>query len=204
MELVRRRRPRPPRPLPSVGLTDGLRPAERYQLNINTTINYLNCMRALQFHDRRGTAAYRDLRTTADRRPKITVTPSAHQLAGARQRKARCRGLRDEPVSCQRSATQRDHADDQSEERRTFDQSGRNDHAGLNVSGDFRLTSHALDGRRTDPADAEAGAQHDQARTDRGTRENIDACRLPAALPEPSQGWQPPTGPERTTRFSTT
>jgi len=48
--------------------------------------------------------------------------------------------------SCEDSASLR-RADEQRVEREAFDESGRDDHRGLDAARDFRLTGHALIGR---------------------------------------------------------
>lgn len=56
-------------------------------------------------------------------------------------------------------------ADDQREERRTFDERGRDDHRRLNVARHFRLTSHALQRGRADLSDAVTGTDDRQSGT---------------------------------------
>src|SRR5580704_5875870 len=56
---------------------------------------------------------------------------------------------------------------DEREEGRTLDQGGGDEHRRLDLSGDFGLPSHALDGRGADLSDAVAGTQKRHARADR-------------------------------------
>ena len=62
------------------------------------------------------------------------------------------------------------HADEQREERETFDQGGRDDHRRLDAAGDFGLTGHALQGRAGQLADAVGGADASSGRRRRRPR----------------------------------
>ena len=54
-------------------------------------------------------------------------------------------------------------ADHDAEQRGAFNERGENERGGLDTTGGFWLTRHALNGRTTDAANAHAGADHSKA-----------------------------------------
>src|SRR5512138_3832154 len=94
-----------------------------------------------------------------------------------------------------------EQADDDREERRAFDEGGRDDHRGADVAGGGRLAGGALHRGGGEAADAEAGAEDGEAGAEAGGQEGesdsvhgffscLLACR--AGLPGRSFPWRVP------------
>ena len=83
-------------------------------------------------------------------------------------------------------------ADKQRKERKAFDQSGRDNHGGLNVARNLRLPGHAFDGRSRKTADTIPCANDHQTAPKRGGE--INQCpRFSGARPPPPPPPPPPS-----------
>ncbi len=75
------------------------------------------------------------------------------------------------------------HADDQREERCPFDQRRRDQHRCLDVTGHFRLPSHALHGLRANVSDPIRGTHNHQA----GAKGSTEVNQARRCSPAPSR-----------------